>query len=249
MDSADHFIYYKEDPIVNNEVNNRAIFPQVIQVSLKDENERVNAINASMSFNLHGQLEVIDQKDTSLKGSHNLINTMMAVSAAMYVGISIEIIKSALKTFVNAPHRLESVATINGVEYVNDSKATNVDSVVYGLGSYTQSLVWIAGGIDKGNDYNLIMDQVKEKVRVLICLGRDNEKLKKAFNTVVPNIVETQSVRELIKIASELAKTGEVVLLSPACASFDLFKNYEDRGDQFRQAVLELKSKTEMAKV
>ncbi len=248
MDSADHFIYYKEDLIVNREINNRAVFPQVIQVSLKDENERVHAINATMTVNLNGQIEIIDQADTSLKGPHNLINTMMAVSAALFAGVPMDSIRASLKTFKNAPHRLESVATINGVEYVNDSKATNVDSVVYGLGSYDQSLIWIAGGIDKGNDYNLIMDQVKKKVRVLICLGKDNEKLKKAFIGVV-QIVETQSVKELIKIASELAKSGEVVLLSPACASFDLFKNYEDRGDQFRQGVLELKKKTERSSV
>jgi UDP-N-acetylmuramoylalanine--D-glutamate ligase len=149
---------------------------------------------------------------------------------------------TSLKTFVNAPHRLESVATINGVEYVNDSKATNVDSVVYALGSFAQKLVWVAGGIDKGNDYNLIKEQVKEKVRVLICLGKDNEKLKKAFGGVVEKIFEVQSISELVKTAAEVAEEGEVVLLSPACASFDLFKNYEDRGEQFRNVVLELKA-------
>ena len=128
---------------------------------------------------------------------------------------------------------------------MNDSKATNVDSVVYGLGSYNQPLIWIAGGIDKGNDYNMIKGQVHEKVKVLICLGKDNEKLKKFFGDIVPTIHETQSVNELVRMALREAQKGDVVLLSPACASFDLFKNYEDRGDQFRKATLELKKEVE----
>ena len=127
------------------------------------------------------------------------------------------------------------------MEFVNDSKATNVDSVLYGLGSYAGPLIWIAGGIDKGNDYKLIEEQVRKKVRVLICLGKDNEKLKTAFKGVVSEIYETQSVKELAQLALKVSKAGDVVLLSPACASFDLFKNYEDRGNQFRKAVLSLK--------
>ena len=137
------------------------------------------------------------------------------------------------------------MTVIKGVEFVNDSKATNVDSVVYALGSYDKPLVWIAGGVDKGNDYNLILEVVRKKVRALICLGKDNEKLRKAFGAVVPIVKETQSVPELVHMALEVAKSGDVVLLSPACASFDLFKNYEDRGDQFRKAVLELKQEVE----
>jgi UDP-N-acetylmuramoylalanine--D-glutamate ligase len=170
---------------------------------------------------------------------------MAAVSAAQLAGLSEEAIRKGLRTFKNAPHRLESVAIINGVEFVNDSKATNVDSVVYGLGSYTGPLVWIAGGVDKGNDYSLIEKEVKQKVRTLICLGKENDKLKKAFGNVVSTIKETQSVKELVRIALAEAKKGDVVLLSPACASFDLFKNYEDRGDQFREAVIELKREVE----
>ncbi len=166
---------------------------------------------------------------------------MAAVAAVHLAGVSVDSIKVGLKTFKNAPHRLESVATINGVEFVNDSKATNVDSVVYGLGSYEGPLVWIAGGIDKGNDYKLIEDQVRKKVRVLICLGKDNSKLHSAFDGVVKEIHETQNVKELAALALKVAQRGDVVLLSPACASFDLFKNYEDRGNQFREAVLELK--------
>ncbi|HEV8512526.1 MAG TPA: cyanophycin synthetase, partial [Cyclobacteriaceae bacterium] len=170
---------------------------------------------------------------------------MSAVTAVYLAGVSVDSIKAGLRTFKNAPHRLESIVTINGVEFVNDSKATNVDSVVYGLGSYEGPLVWIAGGIDKGNDYKLIEDQVRKKVRVLICLGKDNSKLHKAFDNVVKEIHETQSVKELAALALKVAQRGDVVLLSPACASFDLFKNYEDRGNQFREAVLELKKKSE----
>ncbi len=174
-----------------------------------------------------------------------MINTMAAVTAAGLAGASEKDIREGLKTFKNAPHRLELVATINGVDYVNDSKATNVDSVVYALGSYSQPLVWIAGGIDKGNDYNLIKNEVAKKVKSLICLGKDNAKLKAFFNDSVNSIMETQSVGELVRLAYQQAEKGDVVLLSPACASFDLFKNYEDRGDQFRRAVLELKKEVE----
>jgi UDP-N-acetylmuramoylalanine--D-glutamate ligase len=174
---------------------------------------------------------------------------MAAVSAVHIAGASLDSIKAGLKTFINAPHRLESVTSIKGVEFVNDSKATNVDSVVYGLGSYEKPLVWIAGGIDKGNDYNIIKDEVKKKVKVLICLGKDNSKLKDAFSGVVGQIYETQSVTDLVHKALEVAKAGDVVLLSPACASFDLFKNYEDRGDQFRKAVLDLKKEVEGQRV
>jgi UDP-N-acetylmuramoylalanine--D-glutamate ligase len=197
-----------------------------------------------MSFEMKETFKIA-QSQTTLRGPHNLINTMSAVSAAYLAGASLDSIKAGLKTFKNAPHRLESVGVINGVEFVNDSKATNVDSVVYGLGSYEKGLIWIAGGVDKGNDYNIIKDQVKKKVKVLICLGKDNEKLKKAFGDVVSQIYETQSVTDLVRQALKVAQSGDIVLLSPACASFDLFKNYEDRGDQFRKAVQELKKEVE----
>jgi UDP-N-acetylmuramoylalanine--D-glutamate ligase len=230
MDKDGLFIYYKNDEILGYEVDRRTIVP------------RKQAISSETDVMSFGSFSV-KQSDTTLKGPHNIINTMSAVNAALFAGVSEGDIRAALKTFKNAPHRLESVATINGVEFVNDSKATNVDSVIYGLGSYNQpnSLVWIAGGIDKGNDYNLIKDQVKTKVHTLICLGKDNAKLREFFSPVVKDVKETQSVKELVKIALKSAKQGDVVLLSPACASFDLFRNYEDRGDQFRAAVLELK--------
>jgi UDP-N-acetylmuramoylalanine--D-glutamate ligase len=249
MTSKDYFTYYTDDSIIKGEVNKKTISPQKMEISLKSDSKTPAHFDGSkMSFSFDKESFQISQSETTLKGPHNLINTMSAVSAVYLAGVSVDSIKQGLKTFVNAPHRLEQVATINGVEFVNDSKATNVDSVVYGLGSYKGPLVWIAGGIDKGNDYKLIEDQVKEKVRVLICLGKDNEKLKKAFGGVVKEIYETQSAKELAQMALRVAKSGDVVLLSPACASFDLFKNYEDRGTQFRNAVLELKKETELAK-
>jgi UDP-N-acetylmuramoylalanine--D-glutamate ligase len=246
MSSSGSFIYYSDDAVIEKEMVNKSILPSKMRVSLKSNPSVPVYYNGNeMTFSLNGKSFSFTQAQTTLKGPHNLINTMSAVSAAVLAGVSIENIGMALKTFVNAPHRLESVATINGVEFVNDSKATNVDSVVYGLGSYKGPLVWIAGGIDKGNDYTLIEDQVKEKVRVLICLGKDNEKLKMAFSGKVKEIYETQSVKELAQLALKVSTKGDVVLLSPACASFDLFKNYEDRGTQFRNAVVELKEEIE----
>ena len=244
MDLTDNFIYYSEDPVVSKEISTRKIAPKQIQVSLNNRNAIANYANRTMEFHFKNEF-AIAQADTTLKGPHNLLNTMCAVSAAYLAGVSEELIRKGLKNFVNAPHRLESVAVINGVEFVNDSKATNVDSVVYALGSYNQPLVWIAGGIDKGNDYSLIANDVKKKVHTLICLGKDNGKLRSAFGTIVPNIFETQTVKELVRIALKSARKGDVVLLSPACASFDLFKNYEDRGDQFRKETLLLKSEVE----
>jgi UDP-N-acetylmuramoylalanine--D-glutamate ligase len=242
MTTEQHFIYYQDDNIIATELSKRTLGPKAIPVSLnKDAAVPVKYNGEVMSFAI-GNGFTIAQSDTTLKGPHNLINTMAAVSAVITAGASLESIREGLKTFRNAPHRLESVAVIKGVEFVNDSKATNVDSVVYALGSYEKPLVWIAGGVDKGNDYNIIKEAVRKKVRALICLGKENDKLKKAFGDVVPVIEETQSVTDLVRIALRLAQTGDVVLLSPACASFDLFKNYEDRGDQFRKAALELKA-------
>jgi UDP-N-acetylmuramoylalanine--D-glutamate ligase len=245
MGPEQHFIYYVNDPIIEREVNNRTLIPKQIPVSLSSSSKApVRYDGGKMIFQLHEHFDIA-QSDTTLKGPHNLINTMSAVTAVFTAGVALDDIRAGLKTFKNAPHRLESVATIRGIEFVNDSKATNVDSVVYGLGSYEKSLIWIAGGVDKGNDYNLIRDQVEKKVKVLICLGKDNAKLKTAFGDVVKEIYETQSVTDLVRMAFDVAKAGDVVLLSPACASFDLFKNYEDRGDQFRSAVLNLKKEVE----
>jgi UDP-N-acetylmuramoylalanine--D-glutamate ligase len=248
MDESNHFIFFHDDAVIREGIATRNIKSHRIGISLKpDSDAAVKANGMTMSFSLENEFS-ISQDQTTLKGPHNLINTMAAVSAAFLAGVAQSSIREGLKSFKNAPHRLESVAMINGVEFVNDSKATNVDSVIYALGSYDKPLIWIAGGVDKGNDYNLIKDQVGKKARALICLGKENDKLKKAFGDVVPKIEETQSVKDLVRMALKLARPGDVVLLSPACASFDLFKNYEDRGTQFREAALELKDEVDKKK-
>jgi UDP-N-acetylmuramoylalanine--D-glutamate ligase len=248
MDSSQHFIYYTDDPIIGSEVRLRNVIPKKVPISLKPTSETpVHFDGDQMRFELKESFQIAQAK-TTLKGPHNLINTMAAVSAVYLAGVPLDAIRAGLKTFKNAPHRLESVAVIKGVEFINDSKATNVDSVVYGLGSYPGPLIWIAGGVDKGNDYSIIKDEVKKKVKALICLGKDNGKLKESFGDVLNQIYETQDVKDLVHRALDVASPGDVVLLSPACASFDLFKNYEDRGNQFRRAVLELRDEVEDVK-
>jgi UDP-N-acetylmuramoylalanine--D-glutamate ligase len=248
MTAEQYFIYYADDSVITAELTRRKVTPKQMGVSLKKESKtKVHFDGTKMSFDL-GESFKIAQSDTTLVGPHNLINTMAAVSAVYVAGVDVASIRKGLKTFKNAPHRLEPVGTISGVEFINDSKATNVDSVVYALGSFSKPLIWIAGGIDKGNDYSIIKDQVKQKVKLLICLGKDNEKLKNTFSNMV-KVRETQDVKELVRIALKEAAAGDVVLLSPACASFDLFRNYEDRGDQFRNAVQELKGEVEGATV
>lgn len=188
---------------------------------------------------LEGQL--YDLGNTQLKGIHNAMNALFAIRGALEMGLSPEVIQHGLNTFVPVPHRLEKVAEIDGVEYINDSKATNVDSVYYALQAMEKPVVWIAGGQDKGNDYAPLMPFVTEKVKAVVCLGVDNAKLFQTFNELVKgHIVDTKSMAEAVGAAHDLAARGDVVLLSPACASFDLFKNYEDRGDQFRNEVQKL---------
>lgn len=242
--STDHtFIYYADDEIITEEVAKRKVTPRQVKVSLSAaQKANVYFDRGAMNFSIGGEQFKFSQSETTLVGPHNVINTMAAVSATYLAGVSLDSIRAGLKSFKNAPHRLELVGTVKGVQFVNDSKATNVDSVVYALGSYNRPLIWIAGGIDKGNDYTKLEEQVMQKVKALICLGKDNEKLKNAFKHIVTVIKETQDVKELVHLAMEQAESDDVVLLSPACASFDLFKNYEDRGDQFRAAVKELEN-------
>lgn len=183
----------------------------------------------------------VAKRDLTLQGRHNEYNISCAAITAGLFGIEQEVIKRALATFVNEDHRLQHVATINGVDYINDSKATNVDSVFFALEAMTKPVVWIVGGQDKGNDYSPLFDLVKHKVRAIVCLGKDNSKLRQVFTPIQPLLEETHSMGEAIKVASLYAENGDVVLLSPACASFDLFQNYKDRGDQFKNIVLESK--------
>jgi UDP-N-acetylmuramoylalanine--D-glutamate ligase len=178
--------------------------------------------------------------DFALKGIHNQYNTMAAGLAAVTIGIRKDKIREAVQSFESLEHRMEYVSTVRGVEFINDSKATNVNSTWFALESMQKPVVLILGGVDKGNDYSLIRSLVKEKVKAIVCMGVDNRKIHEAFQNDVPVIVNTSSAREAVKSSFHLADKGDVVLLSPACASFDLFKNYEDRGKQFKEAVRDL---------
>lgn len=182
----------------------------------------------------------IETKDSSLRGEHNRFNTLCAIEICSSLGIDKKQIEKGLRTFKNAPHRLESVAVIDKVEFINDSKATNVESVYYALKAIDRPIIWIAGGKDKGNDYSSIEELVEQKVKAIICLGVDNEKLMDAFTPIVKVIEETQDINEALRRAKSYAHAGEVVMLSPACASFDLFNNYKHRGELFKEAVFDL---------
>ena len=179
-----------------------------------------------------------DMSKTNLRGPHNYFNASCAIASAIVCGVSDAKIQKGLETFVNAPHRLEFVANINGTDYINDSKATNVDSVYWALKAMKKPTVLILGGQDKGNDYKAIEKIVAEKVKALVCMGVDNQKLLEFFTPIVKNIEETHSAADAVRVAAKYTEGGDVVLLSPACASFDLFKNYEDRGEQFKKEVL-----------
>ena len=178
--------------------------------------------------------------DFAIKGKHNQYNTMAAGLSAVVMDIRKEKIRVAVQTFQSLEHRMETVATIRGVEFINDSKATNTNSTWYALESMTKPTILILGGVDKGNDYSFIKDLVKEKVKAIVCMGTDNRKIHEAFGNEVELIVNTASARDAVQAAFHFADKGDVVLLSPACASFDLFNNYEDRGKQFKEAVKDL---------
>ena len=242
MGDGDAVIYFLEDKYIGEGLKKITLHAEAFPVSLQSQPERGgyfdgNAINLSMP----GKKIAIDKNEIILKGTHNMLNTMCASLAAKIAGVSETCIRESLQDFKNAAHRMEPVAVINGVSFINDSKGTNVDATAYALSSYENPLIWIAGGVDKGNDYFALHNEIEGKVKMLICLGIDNLKLKTAFDGKIQNIKETQSIEEAVKWGLEYGKEGDVVLLSPACASFDLFKNYEDRGEQFKSAVHRLK--------
>ena len=178
--------------------------------------------------------------ELALQGKHNLFNSMAAGIGARLLDLRKEIVRESLENFENVEHRLEFVSKVNGVTFINDSKATNVNSTWYALESQDSPVIWIAGGVDKGNDYSELYELVGKKVKALICLGTDNEKLHKAFEGRIETIVDARSAQDAVKIAYDLGYYNDVVLLSPCCASFDLFENYEDRGHQFKAAVRRL---------
>ena len=242
MRAEDAVIYYGDDAFITSGLAGKSLEPSTYQVSLKGANDLGGFFDGSqIHLQLEGKALQVHQDDVVLKGKHNMLNVMFASIAAHFAGASEESIREGLKDFQNAPHRMEPVAVINGVSFVNDSKGTNVDATAYALESYSQPLIWIAGGVDKGNDYSVLYPITDGKVKMLICLGTDNSKLRSAFAGRIEEIRETQQISEAVAWGLQEGKEGDVVLLSPACASFDLFKNYEDRGEQFKAAVNQLK--------
>ena len=178
--------------------------------------------------------------DLTLKGKHNVYNSMAAGISASVLNIRKEVIRDSLRGFQGIEHRLEPVLRVHGIDFINDSKATNVNSSWFALESMEEQVIWIAGGIDKGNDYAMLSDLVREKVKAIVCLGKDNTPLHDAFDSIVKDMIDTTSMQEAVRTAYYLGYKGDVVLLSPACASFDLFDNYEDRGIQFKEAIRKL---------
>ncbi len=238
MQMTDTFICFSDNDPIANYLKNNSLKPKNLKISL-NENPKSGAYFDGKNMHFNGDTEnfIIETDGLPLKGSHNALNMMAAVLAAKGIGLSIDELKMGLKSFNNAPHRLEKIAEINGVEYINDSKATNVDSVFYALGSFEKPIILIIGGVDKGNDYSQIEALVQQKVKAMVCMGVDNHKLLDFFTAKIPLVIDTHSLAEALKMANSMATVGDVVLLSPACASFDLFKNYEDRGNQFREGV------------
>jgi UDP-N-acetylmuramoylalanine--D-glutamate ligase len=237
----DVFIYCADDEVTMKYLTEYNIKSNQLPISMKRELPNGAFIKDGDMYVRTGQdFTTMSVFDFALKGKHNQYNTMAACVAATTMDIRKDKIRDAVQNFQSLEHRMEHVATVRGVEFINDSKATNVNSTWYALESMTKPTILILGGVDKGNDYSLIADLMKEKVKAIICLGTDNSKIHEAFDNIVGTIVNTNNALDAVHAAFHFAEKGDVVLLSPACASFDLFKNYEDRGTQFKQAVKEL---------
>lgn len=237
----DYFIYCEDDPVTMEHIGRFAIKSNLLPFTMnKEPNQGGYIKNGQMNVAVKDEKMEMSVYDFTLKGKHNQYNTMAAGIAGSVLGIRKEKIRDAVQTFESLEHRMEFVSTVRGVDFINDSKATNVNSTWYALESMEKPTILILGGVDKGNDYSSMIDLVKEKVKAIVCMGTDNRKIHEAFQNDVPVIVNTGSAREAVHAAFHLANKGDVVLLSPACASFDLFKNYEDRGNQFKDAVREL---------
>ena len=235
------FVFCADDPITAKELDKIVLTAKKLPFTQKDKVEQGAFIDEDKLYVRYEDDEYsMYMKELALPGKHNLYNQMAAAIAAKVVDIDNKVIRESLMSFQGVEHRLEKVLTVKSVLYVNDSKATNVDAAWYALDSMTTPVVWIAGGKDKGNDYSQLYELVKNKVRVLICMGLNNEKLHQCFADKVDKIIDVTSAKDAVAVAYKYAKPGDTVLLSPCCASFDLFKNYEDRGEQFKQAVKEL---------
>ncbi len=238
----DVFIYCSDDQTIMQEISKREILAQQFEFTQnKDEiengallNKNTNEINYITN---HKQDFTMQINELSIQGKHNVYNSMAAGIVAQVLNIRKDVIRESLRDFKSIEHRLESVISVHGIKFINDSKATNVNSAWYALESVNSPIIWIVGGIDKGNDYDSLKDLVREKVKAIVCLGKDNTAIHKAFADIVPKIVDTTSMPEAVNTAYYLGKKNDTVLLSPACASFDLFENYEDRGNQFKLAV------------
>ncbi|KAA2240997.1 UDP-N-acetylmuramoyl-L-alanine--D-glutamate ligase [Chitinophaga agrisoli] len=238
----DYFIYCMDDPEIMSHLSKQTIYstsiPFTIMEPLKKEGGFI--ANDQLNIQLNDDPVIVSIYDLALKGKHNLYNSMAAGIAGKTMDIRKEKIRESLTSFKSLEHRMEYVTTVRGVDFINDSKATNVNSLWFALESMEQPVILIMGGVDKGNDYTAIQDLVKEKVKGIVCLGVDNQPIQDALTAFTPNMVNTSAMKDAVQEAFKLATKGDVVLLSPACASFDLFKNYEDRGKQFKEAVREL---------
>ena len=238
---TDYLIYDADDRAIINWLNKNKTKAKLVPFSIEKELDYgAYLIDNNIIININKEKFTMPLSTLSLKGKHNTKNAMAATMAAQLLKARKQVVKESLENFEGAEHRLENVAKIKGVEYINDSKATNINATYYALECMDKTTVWIVGGVDKGNDYNDLLPLVREKVKAIVCLGVDNDKIKETFNNVVDIIVETAGAEEAEKVCHKLAERGETVLLSPACASFDLFENYEDRGRQFKKAVRNL---------
>ena len=237
MREDDLFIYGYDSDVVREKVASLNIVPKAASFTYLDKKECAAYMDGNkLVAKESGREFVIDKDEITIKGRHNVYNAMCAVLACMRLGVSNEKIAEGLRTFPQVEHRLETVLVRDGVTYINDSKATNVDSAWYALDSMTAPVVWIAGGKDKGNDYSVLFDLVKAKVKTLVCMGLHNEKLIESFSPIC-EVVDTDNLADAVKAAKAHAQAGDVVLLSPCCASFDLFKSYEHRGEMFKEEV------------
>jgi|TARA_A100001234_G_scaffold105079_1_gene92411 UDP-N-acetylmuramoylalanine--D-glutamate ligase len=242
MKEGDHFIYNYDDPVIKSTFSSQKTTFKSHPISIYDNPGNGAWVeNESIVININNKKQTIMSiHQLAQQGKHNLFNSMAAGVAAKVLEIRKEIIRDSLSDFQNVEHRLEKVAKIHGIDFINDSKATNVNATWYALESMQKPTIWIVGGVDKGNDYSSLKGLVKQKVLGIICLGKDNEKIKSEFGDVISPIYEASSASQAVQISYRIAKKGYAVLLSPACASFDLFKNYEDRGHQFKKAVRSL---------
>jgi len=241
QDENDYLIYDNDDEAISNWLQNNKTKAKLIPFSLLEKMKNGAFINNdTMEITINNEEFAMKTTEISLEGKHNMKNAMAATSVAQLMKIRKETIRESLSNFQGVEHRLEKVLKIQNVQYINDSKATNVNATFFALDSMTVPTVWIVGGVDKGNDYSELMSLVREKVKAIICLGIDNRKIIDAFSDVVDMMVEVDNMRDAVNTAKHIAEKGDNVLLSPACASFDLFQNYEDRGNQFKAAVRNL---------